>query len=314
MPVQSIGTLLAESNKNIARAEAEILLAHILKQQRATVIATPEQPVADADVITFRALTARRAKGEPLAYLTKTKEFYGRVFTVTPDVLIPRPETEILVERALTVAQDHITAQKKEPLIIIDVGTGSGAIIVTLAAELAARYATHTCGFLATDTSMDALQIADHNARALDVAEQIALINADLLTPLLTNAPLTRMLRLGAHLLICANLPYVDSAQKTALLARPESRGLAFEPAEALWADDHGLALYERFLTQLADIRAAAPRTPITALCEIDPAQEDELTNRTHTLLPSAHTAPHPDLSGRTRFIEISLQDANSAH
>ncbi len=305
--MQTINTLLAESNSRVIRAEAEILLSHILNQSRATIIATPQQRVTDTDATTFRTLIARRMQGEPLAYLTGTKEFYGRTFTVTPDVLIPRPETEILVEHALVIAQKHSNTQKREPLIIVDVGTGSGAIIITLATELAAHYTTHRCGFLATDISIEALHIANNNARTFDVANQIAFIKADLLTPLLTNGPLTRMLRLGAHLLICANLPYVDSAQRTTLIERPESRGLAFEPAEALWADDNGLALYNHLLTQLANIRTIAPQAPLTVFCEIDPAQEYDLISRIHALFPFAHTTPHPDLSGRTRLIEIML-------
>ncbi len=290
------------------RYDAELLLAHILDKDRSFVIAYNDHVLTQQQCIDFRELSRRRAEGEPLAYLTGTKEFYGRAFTVTPATLIPRPETEILVERALAIANAHITAQKKQPLIIVDVGTGSGAIITTLATELAAAHSNHSIGFIATDTSIDALHVADANARALAVSDQIAFIHADLLSPFLTSTPLTRMLCLGAHLLICANLPYVDSAQRDALLTQLESRALAFEPADALWADDGGLALYKRLIAQLTDIHAQAPHASITALCEIDPAQKEAITTYLHDTLPSvATTSIHNDLTKRARIVEFSL-------
>lgn len=296
------------TNASCTQQDAEILLAHVLSVDRSYIIAYPERILTNAQFTTFTNLVTRRTGNEPLAYLTGSKEFYRRNFQVTSDVLIPRPETELLVELALKKATAHIIASTKEPLIIADIGTGSGAIITTLTAELASAHTTHNCGFIATDTSTQALKIANANARTLDVDEQIAFINTDLLTPFLTSEPLTRMLRLGAHLLVCANLPYVDSEKKEALLARSESRGLAFEPTQALWADDGGLDLYERFLTQLAEIHKNAPKAHITTLCEIDPSQEKSFIHRARKHFPTTSATSHPDLTSRTRIIEIALE------
>ena len=290
-----------------ARSDAELLLAHVCKKDRASIIAYPEHTPTTDQRTRFHELAARRAKGEPLAYLTDTKEFYGRAFRVTPATLIPRPETELLVEHALIHAKKHIRTQKSTPLIIADIGTGSGAIIVTLAAELAAAYATHNCGFVATDTSRDALVIADANARTRDVADQIAFIEANLLTPFLQSESLSRMLRLGAHLLICANLPYVDTAQRATLTARPEGCGLTYEPADALWADDGGLALYKQLFAHITDIVSTAPKAAVTVLCEIDPAQNDTLTAHIRAHFPHTTIKTHADLAGRARVVACTL-------
>lgn len=289
------------------RADAEMLLAHLLDRDRAFVCAFEDHVVEPDKAQKFLDLHKRRADGEPLAYLTGTKEFYGRNLHVTPDTLIPRADTEPLVDRARVLANKHITSGAKEPLIICDIGTGSGAIIITLAAELANAHATHNCGFIATDISMDALTVAHTNARMLELDDQISFIHSDLLATFLTSEPLKRMLRLGAHMLICANLPYVDTDDRAHLLAQNESCGLAFEPELALWADDFGLALYERFFEQIAQIHTDAPKAHITALCEINPKQETALADRAHKHLPTVRTRPHADLSGRTRFIEVRL-------
>lgn len=303
-----IRTLLTDACAHgIDPADAAILLGHVLAVTRADMIAHDDRIVTATDTTRFAALCDRRAAGEPVAYLTGTKEFYGRDFAVTPTTLIPRPDTETLVDRALAVARAARADDPGRPVIIADIGTGSGAIIVTLAAELAAGDPGHRYGFIATDTSVDALTVADANARTLDVDQQIAFIHDDLLRPLLRSEPLRRLARSVGHVVLCANLPYVDSAQRRDLLSRPESRALAFEPADALWADDGGLAVYDRFLEQVALLAADAPVTPLTALCEIAPDQDAAMTTLVRRHLPDARTTVVHDLSGRPRVVEIVL-------
>ncbi len=307
----TVASLLASAPCN--RHDAEIILAHILKIKRADVIAFPEQTIDHHNVSLFKEYTQRRAANEPLAYIVGEKEFYGRVFNITQETLVPRPETEVLVERALAIAQNHIKKSPRKPLIIVDVGTGSGIIIVTLAAELATRYSDHMCGFIATDTNIDALTVAESNAQIFDVAEQIAFIHAPFISPLLKSEACMRILEHDAHLLICANLPYVDNASKETLLKRKESSGLAFEPQEALWSDDGGLAHYKMLFADIATLLERI-QVPMHILCEIDPQQEKPLIKHVRNCITSQEqkyslaTQTHADLAGRPRVVEFAIK------
>jgi release factor glutamine methyltransferase len=144
-----------------ARREAGSLLSFVIGKDRTFLISHAEDPVNDADVNRFREFVQRRAEGEPLQYITGVQDFYGREFVVTPNVLIPRPETELLVEAALEVLADV-----SEPLIC-DIGTGSGCIAVTLLCERKDARA------VAVDVSEAALAVAAQNARRHDVSERI---------------------------------------------------------------------------------------------------------------------------------------------
>ena len=155
-PTATAAQLLAESG--LPRLEARALLAQVLSVPRERLVANPQLPVAIADVQRFDALAQRRRDGEPLAYLLGSREFYGRPFTVTPDVLVPRPETETLIDSALAVlrALPRTTAPR-----VLDLGTGSGCIAITLALEWPAADLT------AVDVSDASLAVAAANARAL---------------------------------------------------------------------------------------------------------------------------------------------------
>src|SRR5215204_2757304 len=164
----SISDLLREATQTLrdagvpeARREAGALLSHAIGKDRTFLISHAEDLVGDADVAGFQKVLARRGTGEPLQYITEVQDFYGREFRVTPDVLIPRPETELLVEAALeTLARDSAP-------LICDVGTGSGCIAVTLLCERTDARA------VAVDVSEAALEIAQDNARRHGVAERI---------------------------------------------------------------------------------------------------------------------------------------------
>lgn len=163
-------------------------------------------------------LTARRAGGEPLAYIVGTQEFYGRNFVVTPDVLIPRPTTEDLIDQALILI-DRLYQEKQRPLIIADVGAGSGCIAVTLLLERPAKIER----VLATDISEKALAIAQKNAAGHGVANHITFLRGSLLEPLVnTNIDL-----------VVSNPPYMPTAELDDMTG-PEKRGLAHEPRIAL--------------------------------------------------------------------------------
>jgi release factor glutamine methyltransferase len=216
------------------RLTAEVLLAHVLGWERARILAHLHDPLATAAREHFRVLARRRAGGEPLQYLTGRQEFYGLSFHVTPAVLIPRPETEILVEKALT-----LTRQRKGPVHFVDVGTGSGCIAIAVAHELPAATGR------AIDISADALAVAQENARRLGVQGRVAFVRSDLLA-CFPRRPLFD--------LILSNPPYVAGADLAILPGLVRNH----EPLTALLGGESGLETYRRLIRQAAT-RLAAP-------------------------------------------------------
>ena len=209
----TVAGLLAGSG--LPLLEARALLAHRLQVARERLIAHPEAIVAAADAAAFGALARRRALGEPLAYLLGEKEFHGRAFAVTPDVLVPRPETELLVDLAL----ERMRALERPR--VLDLGTGSGCIAVTLALECPAAQV------MATDASAAALAIARRNAERLGAA--VAFVPGDWYDALPVDATFD---------LIVSNPPYVAAGD-------PHLADLRFEPMRALTDGQDGLACLE---------------------------------------------------------------------
>lgn len=233
----------ADKGMQEPRLEAEILLAHVLKRNRVYLYANYEEPVNEAERQQFRDCIMRRTKGEPAAYITGQREFMSLPFHVNADVLIPRPETEVLVETAMGLIQ--LGSIKR----VCDVGTGSGAIAISLA-----HYAPQVEVF-AVDISPEALSMARCNASLHQTA--IRFYRGDLLEPLEDGLDMD---------LIVANLPYLTKAQ----LEQAEVGVRDFEPRLALMADDDGLSIYRRLLPQAHD----RLRPGGYCLWEIDPGQE----------------------------------------
>ena len=215
----TVGAALAEGAQRLAgvsespQLDAELLLAHALDIGRTRLKSHPEQPLGAAEIARYRALLDRRAAGEPLAYVTGRKDFWSFTLTVTPAVLVPRPETELVVERAL--------ALRKEPFgHVVDLGTGSGAIALALATERPGWQ------IVATDASAEALAVARANAEAI-APGRIELLPGRWFAPLA-----------GRKFdLVVSNPPYV-AADDPALRRPPLCR----EPWAALAAEDQGLA------------------------------------------------------------------------
>jgi len=218
---------LRDAGIESARLDAEVLLGHALDKEKADIYLGMESTLNDSDEKIFRELLTRRAKGEPVAYITGHKEFWSLDFVVTPDVLIPRPETELVVELTLEVA---IMATTKAPLKILDIGTGSGVIAIALAKELPAAE------IWAVDVSAAALNIAEINAQRHGVAERIKLLDGDLFDP---------FTELGHRFdVIVSNPPYVLS-KEIANLGR-EVRD--WEPKMALDGGPDGLDCYRQII------------------------------------------------------------------
>jgi release factor glutamine methyltransferase len=206
--------LLTASDIPEPRLTAELLLCHAVHCERTYIYAHPEQELREVEWIHYGRWLHERMQGKPLQYITKTQEFYGRPFTVTPDVLIPRPETELLI--------DVVLKRRPQAKTIIDVGTGSGAIAVTLALELAASV-------VATDISIAALKIAQNSSLAHFVA-------ADLLTAV-ADASMD---------VVVSNPPYVPLTDRDSM--QREVRD--WEPHLALFAGATGLDIYRRLIPE----------------------------------------------------------------
>lgn len=235
---------LAAARVDSPRLSAELLAAQAFGLSRLGLIVRAKDKPDDERLAEFRALVARRAKGEPAAYLLGEREFFGLVFRVTPDVLIPRPETEGIIEEAQRLFPAN------SPLAFADFGTGSGALAVTLAHEFPASRG------LAVDLSGQALEVARQNARANGVAERLSFLCADF----------TRLELAPASLdLIVANPPYVTEAEYAEL--SPEVR--EFEPRLALVSPEQGLW----HLRGLLPVAAQALRPGGVLLCELGSGQ-----------------------------------------
>lgn len=296
-PRQTVGALvhaaaerLRTSGSETPRLDAEVLLGHVLRMDRASLLAHAESPVGPAQAAELEAALERRAKGEPVAYIRGVKEFYGIVFAVDPRVLIPRPETEALVEIGLARIVGALTAGPRPagtpPLAVADVGTGSGAIAISLAFECRRRGYSPEVRILASDASSEALALARENAVGHGVADVVSLAQADLLDELPA----------GMFDLVLANLPYVPSAAVAQLAV-----AASFEPRIALDGGPDGLDVIRRLLDQLPRRLADGG----TGLLEIGADQVDAIRQEVAERLAGWSVAVHADLGGQPRVAEL---------
>ena len=228
----NVGRLLSTTAEFLAgkgsatpRLDAELLLARVLALTKVQLYVGFERTVEPEELDRYRELVRRRAQHEPVAYILGEKEFYGLKLKTTPAALIPRPETELLVDEALRLAKKH---WPEEALQVADIGCGGGAIALALARELP------KAEILAVDLSAEALALARTNAQDLGLAERLAFFEGDLAAPLAGRR---------FHL-VCANLPYVPDSEMAGLM--PDVGG--HEPHMALNGGPEGLALIRRLL------------------------------------------------------------------
>jgi release factor glutamine methyltransferase len=209
------------------RPSAEVLLAHLLSKDRLFLYLNYERPMEKEELSEFRTLVKRRLGGEPNQYITGMQEFWSLPFRVSPDVLIPRPETEVLLETVL----EFLGSPERE-VRILDLGTGSGAIAVALARELGASK------IVATDWSMAAVKLAQENARLNQVDSKIHFVCADLFSTFSSSS--------GKFAVVATNPPYVSHAEFSNL--SPEIRD--YEPRDALDGGPDGLAAIRRVIME----------------------------------------------------------------
>lgn len=270
------GRAAATPDGPLTPATAHALLAYVTGKGRAWLLAHREAALTAEQAARYMALIERAASGEPLAHLIGEREFYGLPFAVTPDVLVPRPETEGLVDAVLHWADARGRAAPR----LVDVGTGSGAIAVTLALKLPGARVT------AVDVSWPALEIAQANTRRHGVADRVGLALGDLLAPVGPGQ--------GA---IAANLPYVNADELAALEVG------RWEPRVALDGGADGLALVRRLLSQ-----APARLAPGGLLAlEIGHDQGERVVALCQDAFPAAAVALHKDLAGLSRIVTVEL-------
>ena len=265
--------------------DAQVLLSHVTGVSRAALVAFGERPLTPEQAQRYAELVARRVAREPVAYLVGEREFMGLAFQTDERALIPRPETELLVEAALADVRERLARAPASPPLVADIGTGTGAIALALAVlepRLARLYAT--------DLSADALALAAENARRLGVASRVTLLEGDLLSPLPERVDL-----------LVANLPYVAPRDAPTL----PSDVSQYEPALALYGADDGLGHLRRFFAGASQYLLPAA----SIYLEFGYDQRAAIEELTRGAFPDASWRVGADYAGWDRFIVIHLRE-----
>jgi len=258
--------------------DAQVLLAHQMKRSRSWVMAHPEIFLTVSQISALEVGIARLEGGQPLAYILGAWEFFGLQFEVTPDVLIPRPETELLVEKAIKWLKEY--PSRDGAMKVMDVGTGSGCISIAIAVSVS------DINITATDISTAALMVAGKNAERMQVSDRITFIEADLFPLISTSNPCS---------LIVANLPYIP----TKTLCKSSVYGR--EPTLALDGGPDGLVIIRRFLEESTTWLLPGGRL----LFEIEASEGPAAKFMASRTFPNALITLHKDLSGRDRLLEV---------
>ena len=271
----SAGETLMRTGSPDAQLEAEVLIRHVLRIDRATFFKDLEQPVTDCDRERLDDLVNRRLNREPLNYITGLREFYGLDFEVSDSVLIPRQETELLVDTVISLARSRPKCEMK----ICDIGTGSGAIAVSVAVNLP------SAEVMAIDISQRALDIADSNRRMHGVYNRVSLRRGNLLEPVDWKPEI-----------IVSNPPYIRRSDLS--LLQPE---IQYEPSVALDGGPDGLEVIRGLLRQSSDKVSSTG----AILFEIDSSQKDSARMLSREYFPNSEISILDDLSGNSRAILI---------
>ncbi len=267
---------ILQHERNLPKIDLITILAHVLAVPTERIFSEPEAALDERELHRARALIAERQKGKPLAYLTNRREFFSEAFYVDERVLIPRPETELLVEEALAVIRSSST-----PVAALDMGTGSGIIGILLAKGAAGSV-------VCSDISPSALCVARRNASELGVEDKIRFVASDLFAGIKERE---------AFDLVCANLPYVAADEWDDLMVDVR----CYEPKGALWGGPDGTELYERCIVALQHhLRPGA-----TVLFEIGGRDQAARINAIMTRAGFT-VAIRNDLAGRERVIRAT--------
>lgn len=268
--------------------DAELILANILRTSREFVVAHPEKRLNFRQAWRYKRQAAERAAGKPLAYITGRAWFYGLEFLVNRHTLIPRPDTELLVEAG--AQQINRLHQAGTPVTLIDVGTGSGCVAIAIMKTLVEWGMEDLVTAFAGDTSKSALRVARRNAKRYHV--DITFKHGHLLEPFM------QILKQKKYCIITANLPYLDAAWHA------QEPSIQFEPKTALVAGKSGTALYEELFQY---VKTSAVEWDM--YLEIDPRHADEMKVLLERELPGAQFEIKDDLQGLPRMIQVKSKD-----
>lgn len=272
------------NDKKIDSAEiaAEAVLAYILKENRAFLLSHPEKKLNIWQQLRFKYSIARLLSYTPLAYILGYKEFYSLDFIVNKNVLIPRPETELMIDEALRIIKNEKLSIKD----VVDIGTGSGCVVVSLAKKT--KEIGRNINFYGLDVSKKALKVAKINARKNNLESCIKFLYSDLLNVI-------DFTKIKDSVLITANLPYLTPDQVK------NSSSIKKEPKLALLAGHDGLDYYRRLFDQVKD------KNGIVLLCEIDHTQKSVMENLILQTIPMAKFEIINDLGGYARLAVINI-------
>jgi release factor glutamine methyltransferase len=281
--------ILSENKIRTAELDVRVLICHAIKKDKVFLLTHGEYNPTRAEQIKINKLVKLRSKNIPLAYLIREKEFFKNVFHVDERVLIPRPESEYMVEKAL----EYIKNSNNPNLSIIDIGTGSGCIILSLAKELEKNFSEYNLELFGSDISLRALAVANKNAKRLSVENHVKVCRSDLFN----NKNLHRNFDL-----IIANLPYVPKNQASQKSLAEE--GIKYEPQNAIFAGDNGAAVIKEFLNQA---REHINQNGLI-LIELDPRNAKQILTFSTNKFPDAKIILSKDLAGRDRYLQIILK------
>lgn len=274
--------------------DVRLLLTKALDKESVFLLSHSEKLLSNSEYSKFRRYIRRRKRLEPIAFILGYKEFYGYNFCVNKNVLIPRPETEFLVEKALSIIKSLKSfASPQNKLNIIDIGTGSGCIIISIVKELEKIDKDSCFKFYATDSSKQALKIARKNAGGLGVHKKIRFFHSDLFS----NPKLPK-----SYSIIIANLPYIPVEKETNKLKPTD-----YEPADAIYASKNGAGLIMQFLDQLKTKRFDC------VLLETDSRNNDAIYNKARELFPNFKIEQKKDLAELARYIVIKSYKPSEA-
>lgn len=293
--------MLKKHNIQNPQKDAEILLLHLLKKPKEFLYAHPDDKISPKTETRYNAFLKRRINHEPVAYILNKEEFYGLEFFVNRDVLIPRPETELLIDQTIKILSKNTPGHVPA---ILDLGTGSGCLAITLAVLLAQKQSTlKACPIFALDLSQKALKIARKNAKKHKVIKKIKFLQSDLLDGLLKNKVHEKTLQKINNLIILANLPYVSKKEYKNLPLDIKN----FEPKKALIAGKDGLKYYKKLFPQISRLMQKNKISKTFLIIEITPSQAKKIKDLIQKTFPISKIEIKKDYAELERVVVMEI-------
>jgi release factor glutamine methyltransferase len=275
--------------------DIEILIADSLGKTREFVLMYPSHELSKSQILNLKSKLNRRMKSEPIAQIIGHKEFFGLDFIVNKHTLVPRPETEMMVEATIKEIS-NLKFEISNKLSVIDIGTGSGCIITSITHSI--KHGANT-KFFATDISSEALKIAKKNAKRNELEKKIRFLQGSLLEPIIKSSIIGNQ----SSLIITANLPYLSKEiyQSAPIDVKK------YEPKSALYSAQAGLQHYRKLLEQIKDLLHSCSTLHVSCFMEISPEQKMPITKLIKSILPKAKIEITKDLAGKWRLCRINI-------